>query len=249
MKAKHIIPAIGLAMYMIGGVALAAPVPFNMGWNYGSPVNIALKNATGGSALNGGAASEYGAGGNFGSVAGRSGDSNGATLDGLKLSFVYCIDIVANINLSSKYTAEVSFDGKISDRGLLPNAGKIAWLMSTQASTADTLDKQTGLQSAIWHQLYGDKFSLINPSNAVKTAYAGYIAALGNNVARLNSVAWINVGNGAQDQVALFADPNNKYKGQMMATPIPSAVWLFGSAMVGLVGLGKRKGQKTAVAM
>jgi hypothetical protein len=35
----------------------------------------------------------------------------------------------------------------------------------------------------------------------------------------------------------------------MMATPIPSAVWLFGSAMVGLVGLGKRKGQKTAVAM
>ncbi len=249
MRTKHIIPAIGLAMCVMGGDAFAAPVPFNMGSNYGAPVTIALKNDAGKSALAGGVASEYGAGGNFGSFAGRYGESKGATLDGLKLSFVYCIDIVANINLNTKYTADVTFNGRISDRGLLPNAGKIAWLVSTQAKTANTLDKQTGLQSAIWYQLYGAKFSLINPPKAVSDAYKYYLTVLGNNEARLNSVAWINVGKGAQDQVAMFADPNNKYKGQMMATPIPSAVWLFGSAMAGLIGLGKRKPQKTALTM
>lgn len=248
MKTKHIIPAIGLAMCVLGGAVLAAPVSnlsFNMGSNYGNGMSVKYQNA------NGSWTTVNDAGGNFGSVAGRAGVTKGATLDGLKLSFAYCIDLYHSVDLNGKYTATASFDGVISDRGKINNAGKIAWLMTNQASTATTLDKQAGLQGVIWELVHGDKFELL-AGGAVKTAYNSYMAALGNNTARVNSVVWIDPRSGAtsnQDMVAVFADANTKYSGQMMATPIPSAVWLFGSAMVGLVGLGKRKAQKNAVAM
>jgi len=257
MKAKHIIPAIGLAMCVMDGVAVAAPVnslSFNMGSNIGSNMKVKFQNA------DGSWKTVTDRAGNFGSFSGSAGVTKGATLDGLKLSFAYCIDLFHHVSRNKAYTADASFDGVISDRGEINNAGKVAWLMTNQASTATTLNQQSGLQAAIWKQIYENKFELLD-TGAIKTAYDGYMAVLGNNTARVNSVVWIDPHSGKidsnnplgktsnQDIVAVFEDSNNKYSGKMMATPIPSALWLFGSAMVGLVGLGKRKAQKNAVAM
>jgi hypothetical protein len=108
--------------------------------------------------------------------------------------------------------------------------------MTNQAKKAKTLKQQAGFQAAIWEQVYGDKFELIS-KGAVKVAYDGFIAALGNNTAPVSSVLWIdphsgtNLSKSNQDIVAL-------------ATPIPGAIWLFGSGMIALVGSSKRKNIK-----
>ena len=226
MKARFIIPAIGLAMCLFGAVATAASVDFKMGWNYGggSKIKYQLENG------NWRTKTTYG--GNFGSFFGRRGEEKGATLDGNKLSAAYCIDLFHSVGLNGKYKANVTRDGVIADRGAIRNAGQIAWLMTNQSKKAKTLSQQAGFQAAIWEQVYGDKFELV-AKGAVKVAYDGFIAALGNNIAPVNSVLWIdphsgrNLSRSNQDMVA--------------TTPIPAAMWLFGTGMIGLVGIKKRK--------
>ena len=227
MKARFIIPAIGLAMCLFGAMATAASVDFNMGWNYGEGSKIKYQ------LENGDWRTKKSYGGNFGGFSGRNGEDKGATLNGVKLDAAYCIDLFHSIGLDGKYKANVTRNGIIADRGEIRNAGQIAWLMTNQAKTADTLHKQAGFQAAIWEQVYGDKFELVS-TGAVKAAYDGYIAALGNNIAAVGSVLWIdphsgtNLSTSNQDIVAL-------------ATPLPGAIWLFGSGMIGLVGMKKRK--------
>lgn len=229
MKARFIIPAIGLAMCLFGAMATAASIDFKMGWNYGggSKITYQLDNGSWRTTT------DYG--GNFGSFSGRRGEEKGATLDGKKLNAAYCIDLFHSVGLNGKYKANVTRDGVIADRGAIRNAGQIAWLMTNQAKKAKTLKQQAGFQAAIWEQVYGDKFELVS-TGAVKTAYDGFIAALGNNIAPVNSVLWIdphsgtNLSRSNQDIVA--------------ATPIPAAIWLFGSGMIGLIGTSKRKNTK-----
>lgn len=241
MKTKRIIPAIGLAMCVFGGVATAASVDFNMGANYGNAMSVKYQQA------NGKWKTVNDAGGNFGSFAGRKGAEKGAVLDGVKLTFAYCIDLYHSVRLNGKYTATTNPDAIFADRGRIDNAEKVAWLITKQARTATTLDKQAGLQAAIWEQVHGDKFELL-ATGAIRTAYDGYMAALGNNVADVNSVIWIDPYSGkVNSKNPLGATSNQDIVA--MVTPIPGAVWLFGSALVGLIGLGKRKGQKTVVAM
>jgi len=233
MRARIIIPAIGLAMCLFGAMATAASVDFKMGGNYGGGLNIRYQ------LDNGNWRTKKTNGGNFGSFAGRRGENKGATLNGVKLNTAYCIDLFHSVGLNKNYTATVSHDATFSDRGKIRNAGQIAWLMKNQAKTATDLNKQAGFQAAIWEQVYGDKFELVS-TGAVKDAYDGYISALGNNIASVSSLFWIdphsgtNLSKSNQDIVA--------------ATPIPAAIWLFGSGMIGLVSLVKRKnGQSVPV--
>lgn len=231
MKARFIMPAIGLAMCLFGAAATAAPVDFKMGWNYGggSKIKYQLENG------NWRTKTTYG--GNFGSFSGRRGKEKGAVLEGIKLTAAYCIDLFHSVGLNGKYKANVTRDGVIADRGAIRNAGQIAWLMTNQSKKAKTLSQQAGFQAAIWEQVYGDKFELVS-TGAVKTAYDGFIAALGNNIAPVNSVLWIdphsgrNLSRSNQDMVA--------------TTPIPAAMWLFGTGMIGLVGIKKRKNTTVA---
>jgi len=230
MKARFIIPAIGLAMYLFGAMATAAPIDFKMGWNYGGGVNIKYQKDNGSWVT----VKDYG--GNFGSFSGRRGEEKGAVLGGNKLTAAYCIDLFHSVGLNGKYKANVTRDGIIADRGAIRNAGQIAWLMTNQAKKATDLNKQAGFQAAIWEQVYGDKFELV-ATGAVKAAYDGFIAALGNNIAPVSNVFWIdphsgtNLSKSNQDMVAL-------------AAPIPSAMWLFSTGMIGLVGIKKCKNIK-----
>ncbi len=227
MKSRYIIPLIGLAMCLFGAMATAASVDFNMGWNYGGGSRIKYQLENG----NWKTTTDYG--GNFGSFSGRGGENKAATLNGKNLVAAYCIDLFHSVGLNGKYKAEVTRDGIIADRGAIRNAGQIAWLMTNQAKKAVTLNQQAGFQAAIWEQVYGDKFELLS-TGAVKAAYDGFIAALGNKTADVSKLFWIdphsgtNLSKSNQDMVAL-------------ATPIPGAIWLFGSGMIALVGSKKRK--------
>ncbi|MEY4768182.1 MAG: hypothetical protein RL637_821, partial [Pseudomonadota bacterium] len=141
------------------------------------------------------------------------------------------------------YTTNVSMNAQLVNRPEITaiNAGKIAWLVTTQAKTAVNSYLQSGLQAAIWKQVYGDRFEVLaSTSVSIKQAYTNYINLLGNNAAPLNSVLWLdprsgtNNQNHAQDQVAWG-------KNFGLNTPIPAAMWLFGSAIAGVIGLAKRK--------
>jgi hypothetical protein len=231
MKTKLITSLLGIVIAIGSSSSFAASLSdlsFNMGTNYGNVISIKYQEA------NGAWMTTDDAGGNFGSVAGRDGINNGATLDGLKLSFAYCIDLFHPVSLNGNYTADVSFTGTFADRGAIRNAGQIAWLLNNQASTATDLDKQAALQAVIWKQVYGNQFELLS-TGTIKTAYDNYIALLGNNVAPVNSVVWIDPYSGNNRAV------NNQDIVAMMVTPIPASIWLFGSAIVGLIGLGKRQ--------
>jgi hypothetical protein len=52
------------------------------------------------------------------------------------------------------------------------------------------------LQAAIWKTEYGSSFTLLTNDNssALDSAYASDLAALGNNLAAVNSVLWVHFG-------------------------------------------------------
>jgi hypothetical protein len=216
-------------MCLFGAMATAASVDFKMGWNYGGGSKIKYQLENGDWQIK----TSYG--GNFGSFSGRNGV--GATLGDIKLDAAYCIDLFHSIGLNGNYKANVTRNGIIADRGEIRNAGQIAWLMTNQAKKVKTLNQQAGFQAAIWEQVYGDKFELVSTGGAVKDAYDGYIAALSNNIAAVSSVLWID---------PYSKTKKGKYKSNqdivaLAPTPIPAAFWLFGSGIIGLVGVNKRK--------
>jgi hypothetical protein len=166
-------------------------------------------------------------------------------LDSDKLNYMYSIDIFHDIHANDSYNTIVSKNAQLAGRSEITaaNAGKIAWLVSTQAKTAVTKDQQAGLQAAVWKQVYGNRFELLaTTAKTIRTAYSNYITALGSNSAPLNSVLWLDPRGGAknathyQDQVAWG-------NGFGLVTPIPAALWLFASGVTGLIGIATRKKQ------
>jgi hypothetical protein len=161
-------------------------------------------------------------------------------LDSDKLNYMYSIDIFHdNIHTNDSYDTIVSKNAQLAGRSEITaaKAGKIAWLVSTQAKTAVTKDQQAGLQAAIWKQVYGNRFGLmLTTSQSIGSAYQSYTAALVGHTAPLDSVLWLDPRDGTdnathfQDQVAL-------------ASPIPAALWLFASGIAGLISIATRKKQ------
>jgi len=279
MKTKRIIPAIGLAMCVFGGVATAAPVSLVMDSkrtviipkevtktiqvqkldSKGVPMvnrnrKPVMENKKVTEVVNTPTSIDaYGAAIKI-TIDGKEKNTMGGTFSGMlgnaKMPLAYCIDLFHGINPGSSYTANVTFDGTIADRGTINNAGKVAWLMTHKGATVGyDREVQSAFQAAIWKQVYADRFELLGTNTAkVLTAYNGYLSALGNNVTAVNKVAWIDPYSGTVSAKNPLGATGNQDL-VAVVTPIPGAVWLFGSALVGLVGLGKRKGQKTVVAM
>ncbi len=227
MKRKIIIPIIGLAIYLVATMATAAQINFDMGSNYGNGMQIKYLQA------NGNWKTEWDAGGNFGSFKGRRGESKGAMLGIKKLDFAYCIDLFHSVSLNGNYTANVSYDGFIPDRGKINNAEKIAWLITKKAKTATTLKKQAGLQAAIWKLVHGDKFELLD-NGSIRESYDYYLSSIGSNIGDVSRVAWIDPYSGEN-----LSRSNQDIVG--FATPIPATIWLFGSAIIGFVGSKRLK--------
>lgn len=101
---------------------------------------------------------------------------------------------------------------------------------------------------------FGGSFagSALNASQIV--AYSvGSIAAYGNNPTQNLNAITFNAVAGQIYTIALggyrngdWTTTNDGYKLTVSQVPVPGAVWLFGSAMAGLVGFGRRKSKSAA---
>jgi PEP-CTERM motif len=162
-----------------------------------------------------------------------------ASLDGQPLPYVYCIAADVDINVPNTFVASVSTAG-IYDGNLVNGAGAISWLMTNLAASAVTTDEQSGLQAAIWKQIYGPNFTLdaVNNDTALVSAYNADIAALGNNTAPLGNLLWITPfnddGSVAQGLVAPRVFGVN-------SVPEPSTFALGSLGAIGAIGLVVRR--------
>jgi hypothetical protein len=131
------------------------------------------------------------------------GTLNGTT----RLKASYCVNLNETLFPGTTYhKATVTTDGTIGG-ALVPNAGAIAWLLVHFGPTATTPIEQDALQAAIWRTEYGTDpntgFQLDAIDNdegapdinsQIGPIYLADLAALGNNSAPVNTVAWINPG-------------------------------------------------------
>jgi hypothetical protein len=263
MKTKIIMPLIGIAMAIFGCGASANM--FTMGSAYGSPMNITFTLGT--NAMQ----SFYGAGGNFGGI-------GQANLDGLSLAYVYCIDLFDDIGLNTSYSASFTTNGTVAEttahplgnadsNGLINNAAAIAWLIDSQASLATNRSLQSGLQLAIWIQLYGpmggtgpNSWNVVNMSTTVQAAMntnLSYLALASDfinthSTALISSVYWIDPSNGIlQYQQLVAANPinvnllpiNQLYVSalRVLAIPEPEYLTLIGIGVIGFVIMRLKK--------
>lgn len=156
--------------------------------------------------------------------------------------------------------------GGLSNKGLGPDLG----VVSTHGSAGATWDLGEGFLNG--HALTGgmvlmDGFAGFNPSTTVvaSTSAGGFNggiwgATYGGAMQTLNSHTGLL---GGELMSFHFADETNTLDGLVMATaftgglwvvdgalgkvsynavPVPAAVWLFGSALLGLIGISRRRG-------
>lgn len=117
-----------------------------------------------------------------------------ATFDGEPLIDVYCVQADETITTST-YGSTIDHSGIIHGQ-LTPNAGVIAWLMVNVAPTLGAdLDKQNGLQGALWNLSApaGRSFSMSPTANPTAYAYyTSYLSSAATNSAPLGLVSWIS---------------------------------------------------------
>jgi hypothetical protein len=169
---------------------------------------------------------------------GGAGSFQSASLNGEKLAYLYCVDILTSIPPGYDYSyTQVNKLGNIYGSAL-NNAGQVAWLLSTYGAAADTYDEQYALQAAIWQVVEGSLFNL--DTGAGKTTdsqyglYKKYLASLGSNTGNVSDFLWIS------PKYSLNGPYYQGMVGGGDPVPIPGAVWLLGSGLIGLVALRRR---------
>jgi len=155
-------------------------------------------------------------------------------LDGKLLAYLYCVEPYTLVYASSDYNnTMVTTDGKIHGAPIQA-AGQIAWLLS-HYGTGGQGEQAYALQAAIWH-LVEPKLT-IDPGRSTLNEvnlYTNYLTALGDETGNVNNFIWLSPG---------VSGSNTIYQGLVgpgSHTPIPAAVWLFGSGLIGLVGLRRK---------
>ncbi len=145
----------------------------------------------------------------------------------------YCVDLFQGAGNGSKFEVELK---SAATAGI--NYLKAAWLMNQFSPTAGSAAEKAGLQVAIWEAVYDSasldlddgRFSVQSTGSATYANASTYLAALAL-VPDVTAVA------GLDRYIVAFSD---KRQDQLLATPIPTSVWLFGSGLLGLLGLGRR---------
>ena len=155
-------------------------------------------------------------------------------LNGERIAYLYCVDPWTVVYSSSTYDDTiVTTDGTIYGSPL-SSAGQIAWLLSNYG-TGGQGEAAYAMQAAIWHVV--DPSLTIDPVRSTPNQvalYNYYLTSLGSNTGNVSDFIWLTPGKTSNE---------TKYQGLVgpgSPTPIPSAIWLLGFGLVGLVGLRRK---------
>jgi len=85
------------------------------------------------------------------------------------------------------------------------------------------------------------EISNASPSNWAALSFVNNDGAILNLHPCLSAIGWCGGGVSAHTSLGGVQLTNSTYGTDVSAVPVPAAVWLFGSGLIGLVGLVKRK--------
>lgn len=147
--------------------------------------------------------------------------------DGL-VTYGYCIDPTRNISGGTYGYTEPTWSTAFY---------QAAWLMDQHAPTGNTRDNTVALQASIWSAVAGTEYAPVSEDSA-SSKYNSWYSVLptsftGDQMADFEQ-RYRLVQPGVSRQTLIAAAP---------AVPVPAAVWLFGSGLLGLIGLRRRAKQ------
>jgi hypothetical protein len=140
---------------------------------------------------------------------GGSGSIDPSTLNGIALPWVFCTQIEVDISVPG------TFDTTVSNSTSIANADKVAYLLQSYAHVGMSSLEMTTLQAAIWHEIYGDKFTPISGYNSA--LYGTYIAAALTGNGDVSKFAWLSPAIGT-----------TQYQALVTQVPEPSLILLLG---------------------